>query len=288
MLTQSDMWAERRPEEDPFTGISPSEEVRVDVEVQLEADPPEEQVLATPASKDHRLSRIPCEALFWSLVAIYGPGWVSEIEPEVIVEDFLTRGVEVDAGGFSKLMALRTLLIAPEWGSNYYTHWKCFLHVGCSLVGRPVLWEELSYPSPIEAAVGLHIAQQLRPQALSPQVQSTIAAICLTEGLWVLPGILNQCQDVLLEHCSYLSIPVTRTDVSRIEDLIEVQLREGKTANDIEIPDAEDQIVDWAQTVRVLDHSEKVSAQLLRGERAADKVWDAHGDLIRRKLGKSK
>lgn len=283
----------RRAGEDPITGIAPVEEVILeDVELKLvdeDGDGDPEIVLRPAKNSDKRIGRIPSEALYWYMVAKHGPRWFDQ-EIEVITENLLRWPLQLDVGGWSKVMALRALMLGPDRGSAFYADWKAFCFLSCSLMGRPVRWHELVLPSPVEAGVALLIAQELRPMPLHEQVLGCIAALCVEAGLWVLPESLVAAQDHALNAMRYWGHGLTADDVTSVRSRVGDLLNTGASLDDDDsLPDVDEEGIDdrelWlrAQTLRAFEVASRIRELHEHGQGAKDKVFDSLGDVIRSK-----
>ena len=200
---------------------------------------------------------------------------------EVIIEDLLREGHTLDASGFSKVLALRALLCCPDDDNPFYRHWYSFIFLTANLLGRPLYWGELTVPSPVECALSMHIALELRPLPFHDEVLGTIASSCLYHGLWCLPDILTHAQSAMMHHLKYLQIGVTSRDVKDVRGRVMRAKKQGTSISSLPDPDEEGiddtEEIRRIQTIRVMDTFERLAELHLRGQRAKDLVFD-HSD----------
>lgn len=260
-----------------------AEEVVVDVDLLLETDDGLEEVILQPmdsSDRARRIGRIPSEALAWILHYQYGPRWAHDTEPEVIAEDMVMSGYSLDPAGWSRINALRVILTAPSEKSPFHRSWQAFAFLACSLSGRPVKWEELAVPSPVEAAIAVHVVNQLRPLPFQPAVEGGVAALCLAQGLWCLPPILAWAQDTVIEALVYDGATATPSMLAQVERYID-RLRADPSLESTELDPMDGSIEDdeaqlRGQALRALHVRELIEAALLHGDVAADRVHAAH------------
>lgn len=272
--------------EDPFTGVAPVEVVHFDWEVDLSRDDSEDEIALEQLTDDEarrRVGRIPCEALYYLLVAKLGKQWWMH-EWEVLVEELAKDNYFFDGPGHSKLMALWCLLRAPLHNNPFYRDWNSFLFMTCALMGRPVKWGEMCVPTPVEIAIAAHIALEFRPHGFSDQVMGAIASCCLYHGTWCLPEILAMAQDAVYQNLQYLRIPVGRSDVDAVQKRVIGLLIDQKGSDDAADPDeegiSERELITRIQVIRVLDFHERFNQLYHRGEVARELVLEKLSEQI--------
>ena len=281
--------------EDPLTGEALTKEVVVDsVDLDLSRDPDADEVYLdalSPGAIAGRLGKVPCEALYWMLVARHGIRWWDN-EIEVILENLARPGIELDAGGFSKVMALKVLMEGPDLGHPFYSHWMSFSFLSCSLLGRPVRWDEMCRPSSVECALSLLIAMELRPMTLHDQVLWVIAACCLDEGLWCLPLILGKAQAQALDLLAYQDIDIGPEMVEQVRDRVSDLIKRQVSLDDDEkLPDPDEEGISdkemllRIQTLRCFETASRISELHHMGQESRDRVFEAVGDRIRKETG---
>lgn len=283
IFPQDALEAQRRSiGEDPFTGVAPVEEYVSGVEWAPPSEKFPDVVMLDPLPTERagkRLGRIPCEALYWMLRKLVNERWWEE-EPEVLVEELTRRGHYVDAAGFGKLLAVQALLRAPDNNSPFYRRWYTYLFMTANLLGRPIRWGELTVPSPLECALSMHIATELRPLPFHDEVLGTIASCCIHHGLWCLPDILGQAQDAVYHHLTYQLIPLGEPEVGEVRSRVLAAKGEGKSSGDMLDPDEhgidEREELLRAQAIRVLDTQERLESLHEHGQTAQDLILDKY------------
>jgi hypothetical protein len=272
--------------EDPLTGVAPVEIVGATFEDADLDDQDPEEVSLNPLTKDQanqRLGRTPCEALFWILTARFGKKWW-ELEWEVLLEDLAKAGFFLDGPGHAKVMALWSIMRAPDFEMPFYRHYAAFLFLTASLMGRPVKWGELVVPTPVECATAMNIVLDIRPMGFSDEVLGAVASCCLYHGMWCFTGILTSCQEAVLSHLTYHKIPVGVGDVDKVRNRVIGMVKEGKTSDDALDPDEEglderEEIL-RVQTLRVMDFMERFDELTQRAENARDAVFKHHQNVL--------
>ena len=267
--------------EDPLTGVAPVEVVQFDWELDLNRDDDSTDVIELKqlqkSEARRRVGRIPCEAIYYLLVAKVGPKWW-HLEWEVLIEELAKDGYFFDGAGHAKVMALWTVLRAPLDNNPFYRNWQSFLFLTCALMGRPIKWGELAIPTPVEIALSAHICLEFRPHSFSPQVLGTIASCCLYHGMWCLPEVLEAAQEAMYQNLQYLNIPLGSKDVQEVLTRTVSLLKEKKTSNDALDPDEdgldEREEILRIQTIRVLDFNERFTQLYDRGEAAKELVLE--------------
>lgn len=280
-----DALREVQDEEDEEFGTAPVESVAVDGDLQLREEPGLDHVVELPApSKDEKrrtLSKLPCEALLYVLTAVYGRRW-HHIEPEVVLEDLARSGVRIDPGGANKILSMLAVMRCPTDQSGVHQKPAHFGFHACSLSGRPVRWDEGFVPSAVECHIALHILAELRPGKYEEDVLRYIAACCLNDSLWALPGILSIAQPYIYEIADSLRIPIDSMMVSEILQRVAVI-----EADETKAPDPEDGVEDFvdAEVIEVYQHQMLVNRALDYGQEQKAKVWGKNRASILESLG---
>ena len=281
-----DAFRQVEDDEDEEYGTAPVEVVAVDGDLKIREEPADDHIVEISApdkdAKKKTLSKMPCEALLYLFNAVYGPRWYFH-EIEVIVEDLANADVRVDAGGFNKVNAMLTIMRCPADQSGIHNLPAHFGFLACCLSGRTVRWDEGAVPSAVECHLALHILTELRPDSYSEDVLRYIAACCLYDSLWALPGLLSIAQPFLQEIADSMQIPLQPTMVIEILNRVAV-LEDDPT----KLPDAEDGIEDFvdAEVIEVFQHSVLVNRSIEYGEKQKARIWSTSSAMIIDKLGR--
>jgi hypothetical protein len=261
-----DRFRQAYDEEDPETGVAPAAEIVTDAEA-LPKDGPESYSLPAWENKQRMWGRMPCEAMYYALSQALGPQWWEE-ENEVIFETIHRAGFRLGPQGFTRTMALKALMSAPQGESLFHRNWKVFLFLATALSGRPGKWGDVDLPTPLEVYLAMKVAAEFRPEAYSDEVLSAIAASCLEDGLWVYPGVMGMAQAHALGQLRYYDIPVTVDDVEKVQVLVAKHL-----SGDDQLPDEPEGYL-TAQALLVLDLVRSIEFLDEAGDSAVQDVHD--------------
>lgn len=208
--------------EDPNTGLSPVGLHVLDFEPS--SDDPNDEIdeIAFDDWSDeaYLLSKIPAEALFYVMreVTEQEDWWDNELE--VLLEDLRDAGYTINPGGIARLQALKAMCSAPDGGSLFHRDWRSFCFLAKSLNGIVTNWDTLASPTPLECAVAIYISLEIRPEPFDPDVYRSVAATCMTYGVWCLPDVLAPAQPFVYEIARYEKYPVTPSRVGEVQSMV--------------------------------------------------------------------
>lgn len=192
------------------------------------------------------LSRMTAELIYDVLAHVVAPKWWKQ-EPEVLLEELITQGVIPDGLGITKLRALQSLLRARQGYCSFYNNPETFPFLCAALSGRALSFDLPLIPTPEEVGVSIQTMLELRPNPFDLDVQGMIAACCLNDGVWCLPGVLAPFQEHVLRIAMGADLPV---DEKRLEG---VQYRVAMFLEDpSSLPASDDLDEDDGQALRVI------------------------------------